>query len=362
MTWWRPGTGKPPAGANQATIKSGLAGRLLAANQGPGDVANYNAARASGQYQATSAPGGQRVTNLPAVSAYRSQTIQDLARGMSGQKPPAAPALTSTTPRSGGGGRGGGGGGGAAGLTQAQLDWIAQMLGAGRPGAQAATNLDLPDFQGQFDPSYFNTMRTGWNQALEQDRGTANQSTQNLINFLTTNYKNAFNNPNATYATAGQAPGMDQQAMARMLQGQGVDPSIMAAEAGARAGADQAFGNQWRSMAANEDMAQGNRLNNAQIANQDVMNRINAIGLQGTTGLNLGEAQARSQYDQQMQERNWQTAQQEAMENWQRQNQVSDLNSQNTNSYNNQLIQAMLGLIPQAGTATLPTLQSLGLA
>ena len=95
-------------------------------------------------------------------------------------------------------------------------------------------------------------------------------------------------------------------------------------------------------------MAQRNRLTNAQLMNQDVRNRLQAEGLAGRTGIGMQEAQARSAYEQMLQERNWQTAQQEAMQNWQRGNQVSDVNAQNTNAYNNQVIQAMLGLVPQA--------------
>ena len=233
-----------------------------------------------------------------------------------------------------------------------------------RPQAITASTLDLPDFQGTFDPSQYAALRTGWSSALEQDRGTANQATQNLLSFLTSNYSNAFNNGNNTYATAGQAPGMSQGDMQTLMQGQGVDPSStpLAGEMAARAGADQAFANVWRSGAANEDTAQRNRLNNAQIQNQDVMARINAIGLQGNTGINITEARARSEYEQMVAERNAEIAQQEAMANWQNQNQVQQMNASNANDYNNQVLQTVLGLVGEAEGLNFPSLRALGLA
>jgi hypothetical protein len=263
---------------------------------------------------------------------------------------------------SGGGGGGGGGGGAAPGIDQAMLDWLAGLLGRGGPQAQTATAVDLPEFTGTFDPSVFNQKRTAWNEAVGRDVGTAEQATQNILGFLGQNYKNAYTDPNNTYATAGQAPGMTQQAMAKMLSGQGVDPSVMAAEAASRAGADQAFGNLWRSSAANEDIGQRNRLNTATLSGQDAINRLRETGLAGTAGLNMGEATARSAFEQQAQERNWQTQQQEALANWQRQNQVADTNQQNTAAYRNQVLQSLLSIFPNlAGTGlTLPGAETLG--
>jgi hypothetical protein len=147
-----------------------------------------------------------------------------------------------------------------------------------------------------------------------------------------------------------------------MLQSQGVNPSVMGEEVQGRAAADQAFGNLWRSQAANEDLAQRNRLTNAQIGNQDVQNRINAFGLQGRTGIGLQESKARTAHEQMVADRNWQIQQEEAQANWQRANQVSDTNMQNTNAYRNSQLETMLGLLPQLGTLTLPTLQAMGLA
>ena len=324
-------------------------------------VSSTGALRSSPAYNYVTGGGrttaGQGINN--AAIAAAAQGIADAGRG--GNFNNRAPSPWPSAPGGGSSGGGGGGGGAGGGMTQEMLDWLAQLLARGGPQAQQATAVDLPDFTGTFDPSVFNTKRTAWNQAVGTDTAAAQAATGKLMEFLTKNYSNAYTNPNNTYATAGQAPGMDQQAMARMLSSQGVDPSVMAAEAAARAGADQAFGNVWRSSAANEDVAQGNRLNTAQFSGQDAVNRLAQTGLAGTAGLNIGEATARSAYDQQAQERNWQTAQQEALTNWQRQNTVADANAQNSSAYRNQVLQALLGLMPDMAGLTMPDLAALGL-
>src|SRR5207342_3098718 len=114
------------------------------------------------------------------------------------------------------------------------------------------------------------------------------------------------------------------------------------------------------------------RLANAQQYGTQATDAITAAKRAGDLGLNLGQGQAQSAWqtaadqrayqDYQMQQ---QIAQQEAQANWERANQIQDVNSQNTNSYNNSVLSSLLGLLPQLQTnpaLTLPTLQSLGLA
>ena len=185
-------------------------------------------------------------------------------------------------------------------MTQAQLDALMALMQGGGPRQGAA--LDLPDYQAftpqAFNDQYYTDLQNQWAGAVNTDVATAQQGTQNLIGLLTQNYQNAYTNPNNTYATAGQAPGMDQASMARMLQAQGVNPNVMAGEMAARAGADQAFGNVWRSGAATEDTAQRGRLGAAAMGGQDAVNRINAQGLAGRAGINMQRGQAKSAYDQ----------------------------------------------------------------
>jgi len=371
-----------PTGSTQTDAQRRAAQlRLQAANEGPADraqTAAANALRAAGLPATMSTPAGQGT-----ITQYQVQRINDLATNMGYRAPQtqqAAPRRTTTTSSSGGSrGYGGGGGGGGAAVpkfTQAQLDWAAQLMQGARPGALSANTLDLPDYQGMalraFDPTMWNQARTALGEGYNQDIGTAQGATQNMLNFLNTNYTNAFNNPNATYATAGQAPGMDQAAMQRMMQAQGVNPALASQQMEGAAGADQAFGNLWRVLAGNEDLMQRNRQANAQQYGTQATDAITAAKRAGDLGLNLGQGQAQSAWqtaadqrayqDYQMQQ---QIAQQEAQANWERANQIQDVNSQNTNSYNNSVLSSLLGLLPQLQTnpaLTLPTLQSLGLA
>lgn len=313
-------------------------------------------------------------------AAFQFRVNQIAGSGPTSAPRPAAPRLVSTGGSSGGSrssGRrssGGGGGGGTPKMTQAQLDWAAQVLKGGGPQSITANTLDLPDYQGMniapFDPSMYQQALAALNQGQQTDLATANQATQNMLNFLNTNYTNAFNNPNQTYATAGQAPGYTQQAMQRMLQSQGADPNLGAGTYQQAAGADQAFGNLWRTLAANEDIAQRGRIGNANLYGAQANDAINAAASGGRLGVNLGQAQAQQAWAQRDEERRYQDyqqqqalAQQEALQNWQRGNTVQDENLTNTNQYRNAEMQALLGLLPQlVGTKlTMPSLASLGL-
>jgi hypothetical protein len=235
--------------------------------------------------------------------------------------------------------------------------------------------LDLPDYTGMamrdFDPTMFNQARTALNQGVQTDLGTAQQATQNMLGFLNSNYSNAFNNPNNTYATAGQAPGMNQQAMGRLMSSYGVNPNATAPTQNQGVQADQAFGNLWRTLAGNEDIAQRGRIGNAQQYGTQAQQAIQAAGRAGGLGLDLGQTQAqaawqkaaddRAYQDYQMQQ---QLAQQEALQNWQRSNQVQDANTTATNTYRNSELSSLLGLLPQliqSRTLNLPSLASLGL-
>src|SRR4029453_3812806 len=218
---------------------------------------------------------GSTLTGWDVAAAYRG------LNGPVGSNPPRAMYNAATRPRStgggggapggggggGAGGGGGGGGGGAAGITQAQMDYIAQLLGAGRPKQGQASQLNLPEYKGMamrpFDPSQFDLLQKQFGEAVTSDRAAAAEAYGNLNNYLNSNYRNAF----AGGGPTGAAPGMDQQAMARMLQSQGVNPANNAQLNNAQqgmAGANAAFGNLWGLLGATEDTAQRNRLLRAQ--------------------------------------------------------------------------------------------------
>jgi hypothetical protein len=284
-------------------------------------------------------------------------------------------SATSTSSRSGGGGGGGGGGAAAPMLSQEQLNWMAELLRSAGPQGITAGTLDLPDpgtyNYAPFDPSMYDQLLGQFNQAVGMDRATATGAYQNLANYLTQNQTNAFTNGNT--APAYSDPNT-MSSMARLLQGQGVNagtnPGYNSAMQGQAAG-DAAFNNLWRVLGANEDIANRNRLGNVQQAGLDTQNALNVAALSGQTGIGLQRSQAQAAYQsqlQQMQREDWQAqqqaAQQEALANWQRANTVQDFNATNINSYRNNELQALLGLLPSlAGNpAGLPTMQALGLA
>lgn len=303
--------------------------------------------------------------NMGAITGSRVNNIANLANEQLGYRAPGTQTqnkLPSVKSSSGGGGGGGGGGGAAAPvLSQQQLDWMTSLMNGARPGALTANNLDLPDYQGMavraFDPSFFNQARNAWTQGVQQDLGTADRATQDMLDFLGRNYTNAYNNPLQGFATMSQAPGMDQAAMRKLLQGQGVNPNLASGAQNEALQADQALRNVWAMLGVNEDRAQTNRLANAQQYGTQAREGITAAGRAGQLGIDLGQGQAQSAWQQRADERAYQDyqmqqqlLQQEAMQNWQRANTVQDTNATNTNSYNNAVLQAMLGLLPQLQT------------
>ena len=277
----------------------------------------------------------------------------------------------------GGGGRGGGGGGGAPQFSQEMLDWATSLLAQGKPGQVAANTLDLPDYKGMamraFDPSMWNNARGRLGEAYGQDTATAQRSTADMANFLNSNYRNAF--AGGPQTTMANAPGMNAQAMGRMLQGQGVNAYENAGyqqtlNEGRQS--DAGLSSLFAALAGNEDIMQRNRLAGAQQYGLQATDALTAAKRAGELGLDLGQGQAQSAWQTAADERAYQdyqqqqqVLQQEAMQNWQRQNQVQDVNAQNTNSYMNSTMQALLGLLPQIQGSpglSLPSLASLGLS
>lgn len=338
-------------------------------------AAATQAVQASGQVPTYASKSG-----LGTVEQYRLGNINTIAQRQGYQSPtpaPAAPRRTTTTSSSGARRSGGGGGGGGAPqFSQAMLDWAAGLLGGGRPGQIQANQLDLPDYQGMamraFDPTQWNQARGRLGEAYGQDVAAANRSTQGMLGFLNSNYRNAF--ANGPQTTMANAPGMNNQAMGRMLQGQGVNayenPQYQQTLNEGRQ-SDAGLSSLFAALAGNEDVMQRSRLEGAQQYGTQATDALNAARRASEMGLDLGQGQAQSAWqsaadqrayeDYQMQQ---QVLQQEAMQNWQRANQVQDTNATNANSYTNSTLQALLGLLPQLQSnpgLSLPTLQSLGL-
>jgi hypothetical protein len=245
-----------------------------------------------------------------------------------------------------GGGGGGGGGGGPAGITQAQFDWATNLLGQGEPDPLTATRLDLPAYRSKFHPQMYNQLLRRFNRGVNRDTRTANRAYNQLGRYTRQNYRNAYENPNLSPATMAEAPGLNQKAMARFMQNQGIDPEVAGAQLEGAGAADQAFGNLWATLGANEDMAQRNRLN---AIRQDRMTTDNALAiaaLQGRTGIGLQKAGAKDEWRQRVEDARNAIRQQESLASWQRENQVADTNLSTSSSYRNNVIQALLGMLP----------------
>lgn len=277
----------------------------------------------------------------------------------------------------GGGGRGGGGGGGGGGavapaLSQEQLDWMMGLLKGGRPAAeQAGPALAMPQYNAPqltpFDTSQYDTMRGSLNTALASDRGAADTAYGNLNDYLTTNYRNPYEG--ASYATQQNVPGSTQAAMQRMLASQGQSSNLGSDAYRSGGTADQAFGNLLAVLGTNEGQAQQNRLRNVRQDQMQTQRGFDMAGLQGRTGIDIQQSQAKNQWQQMADARAYDAynnaynqQSQGALANWQRQNQLADTNYSSNNAYTNSQLQAMLGLLPQLIASpglTLPDTQSL---
>jgi hypothetical protein len=223
-----------------------------------------------------------------------------------------------------------------------------------------------------FDPTMWNQARTALGEGYNQDIGTAQGATQNMLAFLNGNYRNAF--AGGPQTTMANAPGMNAQQMGRLMQGQGVNayenPQYQQTLNEGRQ-SDAGLSSLFAALAGSEDIMQRNRLANAQQYGTQATDAITAAKRAGDLGLNLGQGQAQSVWQQAADQRAYQDyqmqqqiLQQEAMENWQRANQVQDTNATNTNAYNNSVLSAMLGLLPQLQTnpnLQLPSNAALGM-
>jgi hypothetical protein len=294
------------------------------------------------------------------LSGFRAYTNYSPSAGSS----PTSPLYTSSGGSSGGfgfgGGGGGGGGGGPAGINQAQLDWISDLLARGEPDPLKALMLKLPRFRTKFHPEMYNQLLNRFNRGVAQDTRAANQAYNRLGRTTRNDYVNAFTNPRAQMATMRQAPGMDVKGMARMMQGQGLDPALATQQMAGASAADRAFQNLWGVLGANENLAQRGRLRAVDQDRMDTANAIRAAALQGRTGIGLQRAGAKDEWRTRKEDTNYQRRLQQAMSNWQQRNQVRATNTQNDVSYRNSMIQALIGMIPSlAQGVNLPDVSTL---
>lgn len=335
--------------------------RLQALNDTPTDRAERSAMTAARQVN-PNATSVDATNNRVGYIDYLTQQIS--GKAAAAKKPVlAAPKKLTTTSTSRGRSSGGGGGGGAAApkMSQSMVDWLANVLRSGKPAGQQYSAVDLPDAPA-FNPAQYDQALTAWNQAGLSDQNTINQSGTDMMNFLQSNYHNAYSDPSV--GTGGTPIGMDPAALQRILQMQGVNPGSAPGiqdVAGEAARAASMAGNWRTAMSGNEEQAQRNRIANSMSSTANSTNALNAA--LGGGRLQIGQAETQAQAAQQQQA--WQAALQEAQFNAQRQDTINASNASSSDSYRNAVLQQLMALA-QANVGntgvTLPDMASLGLA
>jgi hypothetical protein len=338
--------------------------KLQSLNDTPGDRAEYANRQATIQRYAQTG----RVPTEQNIIDERVGYINALAENMAAKakpKPqPVAPkpkAVSTNVRRSSGGG--GGGGGGAAPnpmMSQSLIDWLANVLRSGKPAGQQFSNVDLPDAP-SFNSQAYDQAMSAWNQAGQQDQGQINQSRNNMLSFLQSNYRNAYADP--TVGSGGTPLGMDPATLQRLISMQGINPNGVSGlqEVAGEAARAQSMAGDWRqAMAGNEEQAQRNRLTNANQSADYSTNALNAA----LRGGQLQIGQARSQAEAAAQQQAWQAAVAEMQFNAQRQDAINAANASSSDSYRNAVLQQLMALAQAnvGNTAvTLPDMAALGL-
>jgi len=338
--------------------------RLQSLNDSPADRAEYANKLATDQRYAAMGQVPTRQNYVDDRVGYIQGLAQQIAAKAAPRKPapaPKAPARTASGYRGGGGGGGGGGGAAAPMMSQSLIDWMANVLKSGRPAAQQYSPVDLPDAPA-FNSAAYDQAQQAWGQAGVSDQGQIDSSRQAMLNFLQSNYRNAYADP--TVGTGGTPLGMDPATLQRLMQMQGVNPSGSSAlqEIGGEAARAAAMAGDWRqAMSGNEEQAQRNRIQGAYQSADYSTNALNAA----LRGGNLQIGQARSQAEAAAQQQAWQAALAEAQFNAQRQDTINAANAGTDASYRNAVLQQLMALaqanVGNAGVA-LPDMAALGLA
>jgi hypothetical protein len=245
---------------------------------------------------------------------------------------------------SGGGGRGGGGGGGGGGgpvgMDQATFDYLSSIIGKGKPKDIAYEALDLPDPSEymKWDPSQYGVARQGVATGIEGIRNRGNTAFDQAQGELA-RYVNPFegglqtNNPDL------------QNAMARMMQANGVNPSQVGATNAEGVQADRAMQNTLAMLAG---VDQSRMAGNMRALQGDRTTFDQNLGLEGNMlnlGVNMAEAKGKTAFDQRLQDAMFSTAGQEAMQNWTRRNTVGDTNVGTQNQWNQDTLNAFMQLV-----------------
>ena len=249
----------------------------------------------------------------------------------------------------GGGGRGygggGGGGGGGSGLTQAMLDAMLQSLGTAGPKLQLQ-QVQLPEFRGTplaaFDASPYTQATRQLEAARAADAAAIAQAGTQATQTLQNNYSNAYAN---TPVVAGPQAAPVGVGLQQSVGGGGNQQAVTDVNQAA-AGDQASFQNLLNVLAAVDKSSQNSRLNevalNTNTANQALGAQVRGLG----AGINQAQAQARNQWQQAANERNYQNSlmqQQWQRENMQRNQDIANQQAQGQWQQRNEMISSRLG-------------------
>ena len=285
-----------------------------------------------------------------------SQQIRDWVAGSSGG---GAPTWPTTYPTSGGGGGGGGGygggGGGGGGVSQADTNAMLAALRAARPKPIDYQRLRLQQYDapqmGAFDTGMYDRARTGITQGVAADRSRASSAYDGLAGTL-----GGQSNAYAGGPSGMASPGM-RDAMLRMMQAQGLDPSGVSAELGYEAaGQNASLSAVYDLLARAETEAQQSRERqlgmDREYANASLDDAARNLGL----GVDMAQGRASSEYDQRLFDYNAAVAQrrndianQQIMANYQGRNATNQANVTLQNNYNSSILASLLDLIRESG-------------
>ncbi|HEX5015994.1 MAG TPA: hypothetical protein VFX15_00235 [Actinomycetes bacterium] len=243
-----------------------------------------------------------------------------------------------------GGGRGGGGGGGS-GLTQQMLDAMMQALGARGPQL-TLQQANLPEFVGTpmaaFDATPYTQAAQQLAAARAADAAAINQAGTQATQALQKNYSNAYAN---TPVAAGPQAAPVGVGLQQTVGGGGNQQAVTDVNQAA-AGDQASFQNLLNVLAAVDQSSQNSRLNEVALNTGTAQNALGAQARGLGAGINMAQAQARNQWGQAANEREYQNSlmhQQWARENMQRNQDIANQQAQGRWQQTNEMISSRLG-------------------
>jgi len=202
-----------------------------------------------------------------------------------------------------------------------------------KPQSFNYTPLDLPDYNApdfyDFDGTQYDLARQGLTEGIAAGRQSGNQ-TYDDARFELDQYQNPYGNVQTTN------PGV-RDAMARMMQANGIDPNILSGVDAEGVQADRAFGNTQALLAGTADQRQAS--NQRALSGDQRRFNENLSGEERSMGLSIDMAlaRARSQYDKDL----WQYGKDEADRRYEIAVAEATANNQGVNSANQANTQAM---------------------